>query len=534
MSEDQVDREASSDGGGRLWNAGVVALVLAIFVSLLSGTIADPDLWGHVLFGKLTMALGGVARVDPYSYASAGTWINHEWLAEVIFGAAFDVGRNTGLVALKVGLGLGLLAWIYRRLWRAGLDVLRGGGILLLGSLPLVVVLGSLRPHVFTFILFGSTLAILRAAEEKPGRIWWLVPVMALWVNLHGGFLAGLGVTGVWVTVASIGILAGSRSSGSTTISRLKRAAGPAIALAVASAATLVNPYGIELPAFLLETATVPRPDISEWRPLSLSGSLGLTYLILLGGAGLTLWRAARRPPVPRLAVLAVVALTPFLAVRHLPLFALAVLFLLDDALVDAWGGALGNRSSISAKGGWVPIVGGGMAVLLATAVLARTAGERPCVSVAFSDEVQYPVRAVALLEASGVEANVAIFFNWGEYALWHLGPETKVGMDGRRETVYPESTYRSYLDFIGGSGDWDAFLELGPADLALVPPDKAAYNLLDLHGDWTLVYTDRVAGIFGRRGGSVTAAVAGTPVPEVPVDGEGLCFPGSAASSPQ
>jgi hypothetical protein len=202
--------------------------------------------------------------------------------------------------------------------------------------------------------------------------------------------------------------------------------------------------------------------------------------------------------------------------------------------MADAWGGALGNRSSIGERGGWVPIVAGGAAALLAATVLTRTAGERPCLSVQVSEEIRYPVRAVALLEASGVEANVATFFNWGEYALWHLGPEIQVGMDGRRETVYPDSTYRSYLDFIGGGGDWDAFLDVGPADLALVPSDKAAYNLLNLHGDWTLVYRDRVAGIFGRRGEGVTGAVAGTPVPEVPVHGEGLCFPGPATSSQQ
>lgn len=527
MSEEQSLEGLLDTLVRRLWAVAIAVLVLILFVHLLSGTIADPDLWGHVLFGKLTLALGSIARIDPFSYTAADTWINHEWLSEVVFAAVFDLGGNTGLVALKVGLSLGLLAWIYHRLWKRGLDVLRAGAILLLGALPLVVLLGSLRPHIFTFILFGMTLAILRAAEKKPLRLWWLVPLMAVWVNLHGGFLAGLGVSGVWVAGAVVGILLENNGTSAGRSARLRRTIHLSGAWAGACAATLINPYGIELLLFLLETATVPRPEISEWQPLSLTGSLGFLYLLILGGMGITLKRVAEPPPLPRLAVLVVTALTPFLAVRHLPLFAIAVLVLLDDALANAWRGSAGKQSPISARGGAIAMLTGSAAVLLTLTVLIRMAGDDRCISIKFSEDVRYPVRAVALLEKSGVEANLATFFNWGEYAIWHLGPSIQVGMDGRRETVYPESIYDSYLDFISGRRKWDAFLNVGPADLALVPPDGPAYNLLSLDGDWTRLYTDSVAGIFGRKGSSTTATVLATAPPNVSVDGEGLCFPG-------
>lgn len=531
---DSNDDRAGSGSARRLWTVGVAALVLSICANLLVPTIADPDLWGHVLFGKLTLALGHVARIDPYAYASAGTWINHEWLAEVVFGAAHDLGGNAGLVLLKTGLGLALLAWIYRRMARAGLDVLRAGAILFLGAVPLIVVLGSLRPHVFTFLLFGATLAVLRAAEENRSALWWLVPATALWVNLHGGFLAGLGVAGVWVAVTVVGDLLPRSETEKAPGSRARRIGGPVAALGAACAATLVNPYGAELPAFLLETATVARPYISEWQPVDLTSSLGIVYLLLVGWSGLTLWRADERPPLPRLVVLAVTAVTPLLAVRHLPLFALSVLLLLDDTMAAAWARSGSEGSSILQRGGWLPRTAGTVALLLAGIVVVRTASEPPCVRVKFSEDVRYPTRAVALLDASGVEADLAIFFNWGEYAIWHLSPRVQVGMDGRRETVYPDSIYRSYLRFVGGGGEWDAYLDVGPADLALVPPDEAAFNLLELHDGWTRVYDDSVAGLFGRRGSRVTRAVAATPVPDVPVDGAGTCFPGPVGTQPE
>lgn len=516
---------ASGASGSRLWRASIAALVLSICASLLAGTIADPDLWGHVLFGKLTLALGGVARVDPYAYASSGTWINHEWLAEVLFGATHDLLGGRGLVLLKVVLGIALLGWLYRRIVRGGLDVVRGGGVLLLIALPLVLVLGSLRPHVFTFLLFAGTLGILRRAEASPVALWWLVPVMALWVNVHGGFLAGLGVAGVWVGVSVLwpgtAKERDTRRPGNGLAARIGKWVPPLLA---AAAATLVNPYGPELVTFLLETATVPRPHITEWQPVRITGSLGIVYLLLVGGGVATLWRADESPPAARLAVLAITALAPLVAVRHLPLFALAVGVLLDDTFGPAWGSK--EFAGIASRPGWIRRLSGAAAGLVALVALVRTAGETSCVAIKFSEEIRYPVRAVALLDASGVEADVATFFNWGEYAIWHLAPRIRVGMDGRRETVYPDSIYRSYLRFIGGTEDWDAFLETGPADLALVPPNKPAYNLLNLDVGWALAYEDSVAGLFGRSGSALTDRVRNTPAPEVPVDGEGTCFP--------
>ena len=61
-----------------------------------------------------------------------------------------------------------------------------------------------------------------------------------------------------------------------------------------------------------------------------------------------------------------------------------------------------------------------------------------------------FPARAVALLKQSGIRGNMAVPFDWGEYVIWHLGPGIKVSVDGRRETVYSEESYRQSRDFAG------------------------------------------------------------------------------------
>jgi hypothetical protein len=78
-----------------------VALALVLLV-VVSHTRADPDLWGHVLFGKDIVSGARVPDTDPYSFTSDRAWINHEWLAESVMYVAFAIGGGVGLVFLKM------------------------------------------------------------------------------------------------------------------------------------------------------------------------------------------------------------------------------------------------------------------------------------------------------------------------------------------------------------------------------------------------------------------------------------------------
>jgi hypothetical protein len=136
------------------------------------------------------------------------------------------------------------------------------------------------------------------------------------------------------------------------------------------------------------------------------------------------------------------------------------------------------------------------------------------------------PVRAVGLLRASGISGNLAIDFDWGLYAMYHLTPAIKISVDGRRETAYDDRVYHQNLDFRFGRGDWEALLREHDTQLALVrrlhPPD----NLLRLKPGWTLLYEDPLAALFGRADLPSLERIRATPPPSVPYDGAGLCMP--------
>lgn len=526
----------SSGGGPRrrarlLWSAGVALLVAGILLYFATQTIADPDLWGHVRFGQLTLRLGGPARVDPFSYLSGGQeWINHEWLAEVLFAGLWGHFGAPGLVALKAGVTLLVLGLVYARLAASGLGALRGGVAVLLLAPPVLVGLGPVRPHMFTYLGFVVTLVCISAAEEGRTRcLWILPPLFAVWVNLHGGVLAGAGVVAVWAaTHVASRLRRAVRSRGSDgTEAAAGSSGGPGLALvlgiaAAAAAALLLNPYGPELPAFLLRTATVPRPHISEWQSLRIQSPLGLWYMAYLGAGGWALWRSRSRPPAASLAILGVLAVLPLTAVRHLPLLCLTIGVLLAPQLAELFGPRRAGGVPKGLAAPWMGLVSG----IVALGAALHSVPAFRCIEMGPERGLAYPARAVGLLERSGARGRLAVFFDWGEYSIWHLAPRLKVGMDGRRETVYPDSIYQGYLRWVGGVRDWDAFLARGPADLALVPRDRPVYNLMALDPEWPLVYQDSVAALFGRRDAPATGEVRRATAPDLPVDGQGLCFP--------
>lgn len=511
-----------------VWQVSIVVLVSGAALLAAAHTVADPDLWGHVRFGQLILAGGEIPRVDPFSYLTGDhPWINHEWLAEVSFAAAFGLAGPAGLVGLKALLSLGLVGWSYFLLLRRDLDPLRAG-ILVMFLVALVRIgVATVRPHVFTYVLFFAVLVALDSAERgRPRNLWWLPPIFALWVNLHGGFLAGLGVVVVWA--AAVG--------GARVVSRWRRRNGSreaprpwvAVPLAAVGVAVLVNPYGPELIDFLLRTATEARPEITEWTPVRIQSVPGVWYVVFLALVVAALVRTRQRLRPGSVAVLGVCAIVPLLAVRHLPLFGLAGIVMGADHFAGVLGrGATGRAETARAREAGPMSPGRSrVAVVLLAGGLALGALAVPRFGCIELEEGYYPIHTVRLLDASGTGGNLAVFFNWGEYVIWHLAPEYRVSMDGRRETVYPDSIYQEHLNFVFGTRDWDAVLDERPTDVALVEWRGPAYNLLTLKPGWELVTRDSVAGLFTRSGWPGRDALRSVIDPRAPPSEARACFP--------
>jgi hypothetical protein len=87
-----------------------------------------------------------------------------------------------------------------------------------------------------------------------------------------------------------------------------------------------------------------------------------------------------------------------------------------------------------------------------------------------------------ALREAQ--PGTLVTLFDWGEYALWHLGPSFKVSIDGRRETVYSDSRLdQSSAIAQGLPSGFAALAEWRPAYVWLPARSVATKGWLAGHG---------------------------------------------------
>jgi hypothetical protein len=499
--------------------ASVLLAGLCLF--WFSDTIADPDIWGHVRFGRDIIRAGTVMRDDPYSYRTSGRiWVNHEWLTEVIFAGIHGVAGPRGLIALKLAIALLIIGLCHAHLRRRGLGPWLSAILLTLISIPFRLGLGTVRPQIFTYLLFLVELLLIEGAAEGRRFGLWVLPILfAVWVNLHGGVLAGAGVLGLWIAARAIGVL---WDQGTPPVVRLAGLFHLGLLGAACGLSLLLNPYGASLITFLLRTGTVPRPEITEWTPLGLVSLPGQLFIGLLAIGLFGLVGSRRRRDPASIQILSVTALLPLISNRHYPLFALALIVVGGGHIADAWARRWPRGSGPPRPRRGLMVIACVTALLLIGLSPARFG----CIRIE-PFYFAFPARAVELLKRGGVRGTMAVPFDWGEYVIWHLGPDVRVSIDGRRETLYSDESYRQSRDLERGTEAWDALLETPPAtDLVLAPNGSPTVNLLARTDGWVPLYRDTFCTMFSRRGALDLDRLVRTPVPNLPDNGEGLCFP--------
>lgn len=478
----------------RLLQAAFVAAVVAFAWLRFSENTVDNDLWGHVLYGQRAWVRGGLEYTDVLSWTAAGRpWINHELLAELVMGGVHRIGGGTGLWLLMIGfaivtVGLALRAgrgtggaqgWIALTLFAVSINTIATGY--------------AVRPQLFTMLALVLLLLILRRIAH--GSAAWAIAVpclFGLWVNSHGGYIAGLVVVGTSACAAAAQSRFTARGSARPVIPWLIL---PVLALAGA----LCNPWGWRLLAWTAGSILLPRPGIGEWHPLGFSPpGLALIAIILVSATGWYFSRRAHR--WWEMAALIVLAAMALRSQRHTPLFALANLILTPHHLAGALE-RLAPRCRSLVRLALRPVVQWPVAAMLG-ANAALTFGQSlsaPRVH-PFTLEIErdvFPEAAAAFIQEHGLAGNTITFFDWGQQALWRL-PNNPVSFDGRLDTVYPVAVMDAHWRLYAGKDPGPA-LELERADIALLPNFSPGADWLRAAG-WTTVYRDSLAEVQLRR----------------------------------
>jgi hypothetical protein len=466
-----------------------------LFVALFSNNQADFDLWGYLAFGRVFWEEGYFPFQDVFSYTpTKAIWVYHEWLTGVFFYFIYKVSGAAGLQFLRYIVILLTLTLIYLTAEkRGGKPVWR---IMALIPALLLISFGyvPVRAQIFTYLFFALTLNILECVrkDQKWKLLWWLLPTQILWCNVHGGFLAGLGL------IILYGL--GERLS--------RRKALPFFKFgAMAALVTVLNPYGIRYWAYTIQAVSMPRPDIDEWVSVLGAFQKGIygvpVYIfIVMSLLGSFLYLLRHRKDYTDLLVVAVTIFLGFQHVRHNVFFGLVFVSYLPLLLTEYWV-IWQKRKIFFAFGNWFPQTI--MGVLLCSVYWFANPSLVVQVSPSFAlitPSPQFPAGAYKWITRHHFQGNILPQFEWGEFLIWYFYPSCRVAMDGRYETVYKDRVAQEYFLFLKGKEGGRDFLRKYPHDMVLIKPNTVADNLLRNDPAWEKVYYDLGCVLYLHRKG--------------------------------
>lgn len=469
--------------------AGLLSLLLyLVFFAAGFASFTDPDYWWHLRTGRLIVETASIPRQDVYSFTAAGTsWVPHEWLSEVLIYLLVRWLGYAGTLGIFVAIVLASFALMQRLLLRLGTPPLAAAGLTGIGML-MSAPAWTVRPQVLSWPLLALCIRALMGRREPQ---WGLVPLMALWANLHLGYVIGLVVVGLWTVVRLWEEL------------RRREKAVPARAalfFAACFAATLLTPAGVGLALYPIRylpfagrTADVRM--ISEWQSPDFHQ---LMHLPLLAGIALlvALALAARVRHVFAVLLAVLFAGLALLSSRFQPMFALAWLPAAGLALADLAPRRRFGTSAPHAAFNWSLVVAATVVVVAVIPQLPRAQVHAQPVT---DGGIYYPAGALAWVKANRPAANVFAQYHWGGYFLNGLYPRGHVFIDGRSE-MYGGRIVDAYVTIIDAKENWQRELEGSGTDVAVIGRSSRLDAALRSAEGWSLAFEGPIEDVFLRR----------------------------------
>jgi hypothetical protein len=513
-----------------------------LFWSLLAGPLsnrplADPDIGWHIRTGERILATHSLPRTDPFSSTMQGQpWLAWEWLYELLLGALHRACGLNGVVWLCALLVATVFAWLLSQLLQRGSGLFLAVVLMLLAEAASAIHLYA-RPHIASWLLTLSWFVVLEKWElwnqkqgSRPRWIPWFFPAsILLWVNLHGGWLFGLALLGIYV--ASAWVETWRASDPFVAVHIAQRARAMTLTWVGSMAATLLNPFGWRLHVHIYRYLTdrylinhideFRSPNFHGWAERSFAIILVLVLIAFAGNRQSTNSFELR---LSNLLVVLLAAYAGFYSSRNLPVSSMLLVLIAGPILGKSIDGIAENPGASRSlrriivgitnysdrmaaletqlRGRLWPLVF--VAFAFAICLHGGWLGSRQLIHAEF-DSKKVPVAAVTFLESeAGRELSGAspVFSTdtWGGYLIYRMYPQRKVVIDDRHD-FYGSDRVRQYLILTQGENGWRSVLKDWQIRTALLPADSTLTNLLlELPQEWRMVYEDKVAVVFVKR----------------------------------
>jgi len=428
------------------WYSDGLGLLMAGALAVLAARpLRDNSFMTHLATGRVLLDRG-IPATNPFLYSSTDFPIPSWWwsgLLALVDRAAGGAGIRILCVVLAAALGA-LIVRLARPV--AGEDTGTPGVLTVVVpvSCAFITLMPFLtaRPHLPGFLLLGLTVLVARERRSP----WWLVPVFATWVNVHGTWFYGLLVLGLLVVCNAV-----DRRSISWRQLAMPGAAVLGVLVGGALYPERFRLVGLPFEQFGDERARVALSAYREWEPAGWSHPL--TWMLVAMGLVAVVGGVRRRAwgTVAGSLALVVMGLS---AGRLLPLAAITLVPWVAVGLTGIGGTSL-PRGRVAA------VVAAMGAVLLAVSV--GWAVRAPAY-----DLSTYPVAAVDWLESRGLVARpdvkVASHDYAGNYLEWRFGTRANTFVDDRSGV----DTQIDYIALIRHEKSWPRALDRADPDVVV------------------------------------------------------------------
>jgi hypothetical protein len=469
---------------------GLLPLWVGVFIYallLLAGNrlLMDPDTLWQITVGQWILDHRAVPETDVYSFTMRGQpWISMYWVAQVLYAKAYSIFGWSGPVVLAAAASAATFALLAKFLSRHLSESTTT--VFVAAALALTAPHLLARPHVLALpVMVAWVGGLIAAADRRDAPSFWLLPLIALWANLHGGFVLGL------MLVAPIALDAVVSADAASRKSLALRWAVFGLAALVAACCT---PYGWNsmLAAKKILTLGAILPLVTEWRPVDF-GSLGTFEICLLLGIGFALLRGIQLPPTRILLLLGLLHMALFQS-RAAEILALLAPLVLAVPLAKQIGGAGVSNPSAAPPPRGLLFAGVAIVLMAGTVAYASVTRFEP-------DARQSPVAAVATLK----KMNFTRVFNDYDFGGYLIANGVAPFIDGRAE-IYGEKFVVDHDAAIGLKEPEALFrlLDEYKIEATLMRTQSAATKLLDHIDGWQKVYADDIATIHVRKAGAL------------------------------
>jgi hypothetical protein len=490
-------------GIDHLWLFGPLA-AFTIVLSILP--VVPNDLWWHLKIGELIHTSGSIPQTNIFAWSLPvdAPFTYGAWLGEYLLYSLYRLGQLELVIFARTVLLLLAFALVgYEAKRRSGSWRLAGLVITLAAAMSANNLI--IRPQIWAFLPFMAFLILLGAYTDRQVRPGWLalLPlIMVFWVNVHGTYILGIILFGVYITGESLRTWL--KHAGALNWSELKLLGAVAV---FSVAAVIVNPQTVHIFGYVKKLMTdapiqklviewqSPAPDnyatiaffVSililmtvlayssfKLRPTDLFLVLGFTWLAW-SGMRYVIWYAMAVMPILALALKGLVGERRWLAQppRNLLNSLLVLVLYIPFVALQPW---FIERLPLPE--------------IYREKVLVGTS-EGPLLS------IHTPVEAAAYLKQH-TGGNLFNEMGYGSYLIWAV-PEQGVFVDPRVE-LYPYEQWLDYVRITNGVR-YNELLEKYGADRMILDMEYQEELLAILPDDpsWELEYQDSYTQIWGK-----------------------------------